>query len=71
MAEISEKARKERNKGGRPAGRKQVEHFIMRITPLEKSRLVEMAGAKGMDMSEFNRYILNISWKNYQKGLKA
>jgi hypothetical protein len=70
MAEISEKAMKERNKGGRPKGRKQVEHFIMRITPLEKSRLVEMAGAKGMDMSEFTRYLLTISWKNYEKGLK-
>jgi hypothetical protein len=65
MAEISEKEMKKR-KVGRPAGRKQVEHFIMRITPLQKERLREMAQARGMNMSEFAVFLLDLSWKQFK-----
>jgi hypothetical protein len=68
MAEISEKEMKAR-KVGRPVGRKSVEHFIMRIDPAKKAQLVEMAEARGMNMSEFVVLILDLSWKNY-KGKK-
>ncbi len=64
MSEISEKEMKAR-KVGRPAGRKQVEHFIMRIEPKQKENLKEMAEAKGMNMSEFMNWLLALSWKNY------
>jgi hypothetical protein len=65
MAEVSEKEM-QRRKVGRPAGRKQVEHFIMRIEPRQKGNLKEMADAKHMNMSEFMNYLLSLSWKNYQ-----
>jgi hypothetical protein len=65
MAEISEKEMKKR-KVGRPPGRKQVEHFIMRITPLQKERLREMAQARGMNMSEFAVFLLDLSWKQFK-----
>ena len=70
MPEISERERKERKKqrttgNGRP--KRQVEHFITRITPLEKARLEEMSKAKGMSMSEFVRMTLGLTWKHYEK----
>ncbi len=74
MPEISERERKERKKqretrgNGRP--KTQVEHFITRITPLEKRRLEEMSRAKGMSMSEFVRLTLGITWKHYEKNKK-
>ena len=67
MAEISEKemaARKER-KRNRPGI--QTEHYIMRIEPKQKSNLLEMAEAKGMFMSEFVNWLLNMSWHSYKK----
>lgn len=67
MAEISEREMKERRKVGRPAGRKQVEHFIMRIEPKQKDNLKEMADARGMNMSEFMNWLLGQSWKAYQE----
>jgi hypothetical protein len=67
MAEISEKEMKERRKVGRPAGRKQVEHFIMRIEPKQKQNLKEMADARHMNMSEFMNWLLGVSWQNYKK----
>ena len=69
MAEISEKAMKAR-KAGRPPGRKQIEHFIMRIEPKKKENLVEMATARGMNMSEFMNFLLDLSWKNYKESKK-
>lgn len=75
MPEISERERKERKKqrtnangNGRP--KRQVEHFITRITPLEKARLEEMSRAKGMSMSEFVRLTLGLTWKHYEKSKK-
>ena len=68
MAEISEKAMKAR-KVGRPPGRRQVEHFIMRIEPKQKENLKTMADAKHMNMSEFVNWLLALSWSNF-KGRK-
>jgi hypothetical protein len=67
MAEISEREMKERKKAGRPPGRRQVEHFIMRIEPKQKQHLIEMATARHMNMSEFMNWLLGMSWKNYLK----
>lgn len=69
MAEISEKAMALR-KVGRPPGRKQVEHFIMRIEPKQKQNLKEMADARHMNMSEFMNFLLALSWKNYKESKK-
>jgi len=71
VPEISERERKERKKqrgNGKP--KTQVEHFITRITPLEKRRLEEMSKARGMSMSEFVRLTLGITWKHYEKNKK-
>ena len=70
MGEISEREMNERKKVGRPPGRKQVEHFIMRIEPKQKDNLKEMADAQHMNMSEFMNWLLNLSWRNYLKGKK-
>jgi hypothetical protein len=68
MAEISEREMKERKVRKRPGT--QIQHFIMRIDPAKKAQLVEMADAKGMNMSEFMVLILDLSWKNFKKGNK-
>ena len=65
MAEISEKEMAERKVRKRPGH--QVEHFIMRIDPKMKEHLVEMSKARGMNMSEFMVFLLDLSWKNYSK----